>query len=215
MNFTKKIYSNRFLTTRGLKKDILIVTFLILLPFTFYLYNLTPKSDTWIMLGIELNSNYFGDVNFFLWILGVKVLTLFLLLIWYYTSIYNWKYILIIPICLEVRKIIYLLKIEYLGFEELLSFTQNVLTVITTVLLVLLIDFILNHSSRNTVDLKLNNALNNEINKELEELAAFRGQDFNICKQEFSDLLHVKNDLSKKQYLGRLISLRDKMSKIN
>ena len=95
------------------KKDLFILFLIVLMPFVFYIYNFVPETKVWSTKYFLIDSGYFNDANYFFWILCVKLMTLMILSIWYITSQFKWKYILLISISIEIYKLLNL----YLGLK--------------------------------------------------------------------------------------------------
>ena len=70
---------------RNLKKDLLIVVLLIVLPFAFFIYKFVPTTQVWRNAWFDFDSGYYENVKMFVWTLMLKMLTLILLSLWFLT----------------------------------------------------------------------------------------------------------------------------------
>ncbi len=102
---------NNFRKTSARKKmvlDTIAVFFIAITPFLYKLHDFLPVNDPDAVisfLGITIGSNGFADVSTYVWFLTVKLVPLFLLLIWFFTSRVWWYHILLIPIAMYAFQI--------------------------------------------------------------------------------------------------------------
>ena len=189
------------------KKDFVIVLLIILLPFAFYLYNIAPfDTKVWKTKYFEIDSGFYNNVNFYLWYLSVKLLTISLLSIWYVTCKHWWKYILIIPLITEVYKILVVYSTSIYGFNYLPSFFESSLIFVPLIFLLEFFTKILGFKrGLNRYPVRVNE----EINNRLIELSHFNSKNYLSVKKRLLELEKQKYHLDKKVYLTKLIQLRD------
>ena len=75
-----------------------VVFFIILAPFLHKVYEIVPESETLTLLGFEINSGSWADVQTYAWLLFLKIVPLYLIFIWFLTCKHWWYHILMIPI---------------------------------------------------------------------------------------------------------------------
>lgn len=82
--------------------DTIALFFIAITPFLYKVYDYLPidPEATISILGFTIGSNGFADVSTYVWFLTVKLIPLFLLLIWFFTSRDWWYHILLIPIAM-------------------------------------------------------------------------------------------------------------------
>ncbi|MEM5564816.1 hypothetical protein WNY78_06855 [Psychroserpens sp. AS72] len=193
-----------------INKDFIIIACILLLPFAFYLYNIAPKTKTWRNSLFEINSGDFDDVNYYLWFLCVKVLTLMLLTLWYLTCTQKWRVLLLVSIILEIFKFFSLVKIAKLGYEhEVINILDTLCYSIPYVIVLILISRKLNYyeSYKNEIA-----PLNDEISRQLIKLTNLNRKQYKSMGKELRKLETQKLNMNKKEYLTKLIELRDQLT---
>ena len=202
-----------FLKSRKSYKLDIIITFLIVCtPFVFYLYRIVPNNiKVWKTKWFTIKSFYHDDVEYFFWIISVKILTLVILTLWYFTCSYRWKHIIFIPIIFEIYKIF--INVYYdifnlidTGAPFLNSLFVSIPYIIVLWRLTLKVDYSQQEVGNSHMD------LNVEINNELDSLSKFDDKNYRKVKKDFRELLSNNNKLTKKEYLTQLIALRDRLT---
>ena len=189
-------------------KDILILFLIVLLPFVFFIYNIVPEEvNVWKTRWFQVDSGFFIGVDFLFWLLSVKFLTLFILSLWFLTCLHKWRLIILIPIYVEIYKIYVNLKIVDYGFKYDFSFFESLLFSIPFTAILLILSKQLGYY-KNVQRLKLNE----EINDKMIKLSKFDLKGYKEIKKEFKGLKNQKSVINEKDYLVRLIALRDKMT---
>jgi len=188
-------------------KDITIATIIIALPFLFYLYQVAPNTKVWENSFFKIESNYYNSVETFFWTLATKVLTLLILCIWFLTCKHWWRIAILVPIIIEIHKFLVTINGELQYIDEY-EFLHSLPITIPIIALILLLSRKLNYYNHSK---SLNNELNDEIDSLMEEMSNFKINDYKVVKKELKALRHGKNNLDKKDYLKKLIVLRDKL----
>ncbi|MCK8481901.1 hypothetical protein [Psychroserpens algicola] len=192
------------------KKDFIIALLVMSMPFTFYLYNLAPlELKIWKTSWFEINSGYYQDVNYFFWYLSVKFLTLNLLSIWYITCKYWWKYTLLISIIIEIRKILVIINAREHGFNSLPPYYESLGYSIAYILILTYISYSLGYMIKSKI-YKLE--VNKEINNKIIKVSDFKTSEYKKFNKLMKGLINEKSKMTKKEYLTKLISLRDQMT---
>jgi hypothetical protein len=195
-----------------INKDFVIVACILLLPFAFYIYNVAPLTKTWNNLLFEIDSGVFEDVNYLFWILSVKFMTLLILALWFITCTHYWKCLLIVSINIEIYKI-YKIYLTVIGLNNGLDsgfvFVEISYFSIPFTLILIYLSKRLKYQNRRVVyDLPLNYEINNHITK----LSKFDKKDYKLVKRELKKLEAQKQLINKKEYLTKLITLRDQLT---
>jgi hypothetical protein len=190
-----------------LLKDIAIAIIIIALPFVFYLYKLVPETKVWETFFFKIESSYYENIQTFFWTSFTKLLTLFIMFIWFLTCKHWWRYAVLVPIIIEINKLLVILNDELHYIDEY-EYIYSLPLTIPILLFLLFLSKKLNYYNWSK---SLNNELNDEIDSLLEEMSNFKINDYKVVKKELKALRHGKNNLDKKDYLKKLIVLRDKL----
>ncbi|MEY8848970.1 hypothetical protein AB9K26_09150 [Psychroserpens sp. XS_ASV72] len=183
---------------------------IILLPFLFYSYRVIPEiilffNNTFFKITIETEN----DFDYYIWIIAVKILTLGILTIWYITCPHRWKYALIIPIVVELYKIILNL-FEY-KTDKHFNFETILLTIFCAFIYLYFLKFLSNILGFDGYQRSVRYIVNSEINSEIENISNFKINEYKGAKKEFFELQKNKIKLEDKVYLRKLIDLRNRM----
>lgn len=205
MNLLKEIF-----IVRNLKKDLLIVVLLVVLPFAFFIYKFVPATQVWRNAWFDFDSGYYENVNLFVWTLMLKMLTLILLSIWFLTCKHSWRYVLFVPVIAEIYKVFVWFKVLELDYEHIPAIYNSLIFSIPYLLVLLLFSNLLGYYKHSKK--KYSNELNNEINNHLVKLSNFDTKKFKSVKREMIILINKKNNMTKKEYLVELIALRDRIT---
>lgn len=209
---------NPLVNNKELKRDLAVLIFIILLPFAFYLYTIVPTNATYFDIGfLTISPGYFYYVDFYIWQLFVKILTLGILSVWFVTCKHLWKYILLFPIFLEIHKILSIVDFANNGVNipfsimSLVSgilFWKIMLVFIPYTFILIFISVRMNYKSINTTYKEKNNE---EINQQLDAISKFDNKDYKLINKELKLLKKQKLTMDKKEYLIALIRIRDRL----
>ena len=75
-------------------------------PFLFYLYNYVPETADWETFFFTYHSGFYENAQTAMWMLSGKVITLFFLVIWFFTCRHWWYHSLLVPILMYIYQII-------------------------------------------------------------------------------------------------------------
>ncbi len=192
---------------KKLKKDLLIVVLLIILPFAFFVHKMFPETQVWRNSWFTLDSGVYENVKLFIWTLMLKILTLSLLSLWFLTCKYIWRYVLFVPIIAEIYKILVWLKVFEFDIKYIPESYESLIFSIPYLIILLLLSNILGYYKN-----PKSNMLNDEINNQIIKLSKFDVKKFKLVRKELVRLINKKKNMSKKEYLLKLIALRDQIS---
>lgn len=196
----------------NIKYDFIIVFFILIIPFLFYLYTVAPKNvakwDTKLFNINILNSGY--NIEDMLWVLSYSLLTLFIFCLWYLTCKYKWRYAILIPIIVETHKLIsfiYDLNNNIINYKFYYSLILSLAIILfLTILSQKLNYYTLSKSINQQIDIEIEALLKNT-----SKLTKFKNSYYRELKHKLLDLREEKKNLEKKEYLKRLIKLREEL----
>lgn len=185
-------------------KDLIITFIIIALPFLFYLYKLVPDIPVWETEYFTLSLKYQESIEIFFWLFAKKVLTLSVLMIWFFTCKHWWRYVILFPLIIELYKFIGFIDTEF----EFMDFTF-INTLVYSIPICLILIFISNKWGYYNKSKSFNQQLTQEIDQLFSELINFKKESYTMAKIEYKHLLNEKETLSKQDYLQKLIVIRD------
>ena len=188
-------------------RDLYIIVCLIIIPFLVYLENLVPETKSWNILGININSVHFGDVNFMAWIMFTKLSIISLLVVWYLTNIHWWRYAIFIPVVIEIYKLVSILDDNFKHIDEL----EYLVTLPVTLPFVVLLFFLARRVNYFNKYEQLIILINEEIDDVLNKIEINRVEEFDNIKYDLSKLRQRKEKLTSEKYLKKLLELRDRL----
>lgn len=206
---TKFDIHNTFKMKNKSNEDFIFLIFILLLPFMFFAYNFVPSEKTWKTLFFQIESGHYDNVKEVFWYLSIKLLTLGILSLWYLTCIHKWRNLIFFPIIIEFSKIIFLIKSISENIYNQVFVTESFLFSIPFIFLLFSI------SKRLSFHKKSQNykvELNKQINEEFLKLSRFNKNDYKIVKNELIKIVDKKNKISQKEYLIKLIALKDRLT---
>ncbi|WP_323788860.1 hypothetical protein [Psychroserpens sp.] len=192
-----------------MKRDLFVMVLIMALPFLFYLYTISPKNTKiWKTQFYTFNSGYFETIDLYFWTLSIKFLTIGLLSIWFISCLRKWKYVLVIPICFEFYKLFVNINYAENGSQDINLI--KVLFISALFLALLIVSSIkLQYVTQGN---KINNLINEEINNQLIKISNFDSNDYKLIKKELLVLKRQKGIIERKEYLIKLIELRDRLT---
>ena len=195
-----------FFNRKYLLSDFIIVAFIIVSPFLFFLYTVSPNdSFIWKTSLFTIESNVGNEIEDLLWILSYKLLTLILFIIWFVSCKHWWKFLLLITIFIEFHKFFSFLNEELLVFK----FYNLAHTIVLFIPIFIVLIIITNRFHLYTNQQNLSNEINEEINNLMQNISNFRIHNYTDRKQRLLKLREDKENLSKRDYLKCLIQLRE------
>lgn len=75
-------------------------------PFLFYLYDFVPPEANWETFLFTYQSGFYENARTAMWMLTGKFITLFFLIIWFFTCRHWWHHALLVPISMYIYQII-------------------------------------------------------------------------------------------------------------
>lgn len=173
------------------KRDLVIAGLTVLVPFGFYIYIIVPEDISfWSTKWFTIHTDYFEDVNYFFWLISVKVLTIAILSLWYLSCTYWWRSILVLPIVLEFYKVA--LNIYAEVFNEIGGFVVFVCSLLASVPFIILLNEVAKKLNYYKYEKIVRQTINNEINNQVQKLSNFKAKDYYIIRNEMKSLYKDK-----------------------
>ncbi|WP_460218928.1 hypothetical protein [Psychroserpens sp. MEBiC05023] len=199
---------DKILNKRLFKRDVVALVIVIALPFSFYLYKLVPvDAEIWSNSFLNLNSDVIKDIDYHIWLFFVKIFTVSILSIWFVTCYRRWRLVLVIPIIIELYKLSLLIYSIITSYNGILNFYESLAFSLPYILILFIISNKVGYH-KNMSQLWLNEV----INKNLLKLPDTNMNNYMEAKNELNKLHNDRGVISKKEYLIRLIKLRDKLT---
>lgn len=147
-----------------LRTGSLIAIVIFIAPFLFYSYRYGgfPEGNVWETSIFTFTSVYYESVSTFIWVFYGKFIPLYLLIIWFFTCQYWWRYSILAPIGMYSFQLISL-------FNDELKFKDEPLELIyifpTTLAIAIILILIRKRLKKYIHLLKLNEQIENELEK--------------------------------------------------
>ena len=190
-----------------LLKDIIIAIIISALPILYYTYKMVPPSETWQTKLFTIQSFGFDNVQVVSWIICSKLLLIGILSIWFITCKHWWRNAIMVPLIIELYKLLAILNDSNKAIDEVEFLTSIPITL--PIILALL--FISNKMKYYSKSMDLSYDLNNEIEILINELTIISPNKINILNSQFKNIKKNKNEINKEDYLNLLIELRNKI----
>ncbi|WP_452226931.1 hypothetical protein [Lacinutrix cladophorae] len=185
-------------------KDVVVALLILVLPFLFYLYKLAPDTPIWDTGWLLIDSGIWESANLYLWLFCTKLLIIISLSIWFVTCKHWWRYVILVPLIIELFKFSSFYKKSEVIDE--IEYLQGLPFIIPVILFILFISKKINYYS-NYIDLY--NEMNNEVESILSDLEYNNNS---LVKEEFKNLKKKKSLLSKVEYKNELLRLRKQLA---
>ena len=182
--------------------DSVVILLILLLPLLFYV----PLLFSTNYLTSDVRGFKF-DLQTVLWILTIKIYLMFFLFLWYFTCKHWWKLAILIPIVIELFKLLTFFNENIHSFDEVDFITSIPVTFPLLLIILFLTKKVMNYSSAR----QINEKLNYEIDVVFQSLSRDSNQKDIKLMDEYHDLKHKKSEYNKADYLEKLIALRNKM----
>ncbi|EDP69706.1 hypothetical protein FBALC1_09252 [Flavobacteriales bacterium ALC-1] len=199
-------------TFKNLKISDFVIVFVIIVIQLVHQFNalIVPEGLTEIRL-FSFNIGHFGfeDMNSLFWILMTKLLVIIPSILWFLTSKKWWRYAILIIIAIEFIKLIGLFNTKTDSYDEIEFFTSLPITLPIIIILILISKLINRHNKI----LRLNQKITNEIDETFRLIKGNDMSDLLIMKKEYLTLQKEKFRINKKEYLLKLIEIREKIYK--
>ncbi|WP_298896311.1 hypothetical protein [uncultured Psychroserpens sp.] len=191
-------------------RDIVVLFTIIILPFLFFTYKLVPLDyNIWSSEFLSLDAEVIMDVDYCIWIFYIKVLTLLILSIWFVTNPYEWRFIIVLPIIIEMYKVYVLIVSLKWGYDYEIFFFESLLLSFPYILILYFFSRWTGfYIKKETFKIKINE----EINAELNKISSFNSESYKAVKKDLSLIVKQKEMMNNKEYLTKLIELRDKLT---
>ncbi len=190
------------------RKDLVIAFAILIMPFIFFLYNLAPGNvNFWDVKIFSIYSGETMDINIYVWLLFVRVFTVFIISTWFVTCKNWWRFALFVPLTIEIYKLIGV-------FDSVHHFIEN-LTIVKIFPIAFLYSWLMVFISKklnyHSILRNLGDQLDAEIDKQTRQMSTFKVEDYKQYKKQLLELRKEKETMDRQAYLKKLILLRDEM----
>ncbi|WP_298899302.1 hypothetical protein [uncultured Psychroserpens sp.] len=179
--------------------DGLIILLIILLPLLFYFPMLFSEEQL-----TKTVEGYEFDLDLVLWFLAVKLFIIIMLILWYFTCRHWWRIVVLIPLTIELFKLISFLNAKTEVFDEIDFITSAPITIPILALIIFLSRKVSYYSSAK----QINESLNTEIDEIFGKIYVDSIRDELQLMKKFHDLKKRKDDYKKNEYLEKLLNIR-------
>jgi hypothetical protein len=193
-----------------LRRDFTLAFIVLISPFLFYLYRFSPKnSKKWDTIFFEINLNLeFYEIDDIFWYLSYEALFILILSIWYITCQHKWRLVILVPLVIEFHKLV-----GYF-FEINNSFSHYKIN--HTILVSMVYFIILTYLSTKLNYYSYSKSISQQIDSEIETLNCnvlnFNKRKYKVFQSRLIQLRKMKKHLNKKEYLIKLIKLREEFN---
>ena len=210
MNYNLNTFKPFIIGRNYFYRDMIIAIIIIISPFLFYLYTISPKETTrWETLFFVLDLESIElEVDKMLWHISYKTLTIIIFSLWYLTCKHKWKYAILIPLVVELNKLTnYFFEIN----SSLVDYKMYYSLILSLPLIFLLafLSVILDYSYYSK---SINQQIDEEIDTMLENVSNFKTTNYKEIKQKLVALRKEKSSVDKRTYLTQLIKLREEFT---
>ncbi|NNF76007.1 MAG: hypothetical protein HKN00_12525 [Flavobacteriaceae bacterium] len=191
-------------------KDLNIITVLLITPFIIYFYKLFPETNVVHITNWVFEINVSLDLRFLAWVFLTKLSTLILLLTWYYTTSRWWRLAILVPIIIEIFKILNLLNmnIDFIDDKEYV----NSLPLTFPIILALI--YLATQVNYYTLYRKLLLKMESDYHNVMTKIVKKNEIEIINIRNCLSKLKEEKKNISDDKYLEKLIKLREDLLKL-
>lgn len=195
------------------KIDICIATGILAIPFLFYSYQFFPNEEVLNTLIFTVQFDSFGTANYFAWIVGTKLITLLLLSLWFITCKHWWRNFILIPIVLELYKIFGIITDEFLVFiHELISFSFLITSISVYLIILRYLTKRLKYFNR---EKRYSHLINIDFYNYIFKVINFRKSQCEELIEEFKEIQKSRIKANEKEFMERIMKLRENITKVN
>ena len=190
---------------RMFSRDLVVIFVILITPFLFYLYTLVPDVENWETRIYNFNSNYYESVYVFFWVIATKLLLIILLIIWFFTCTHWWRNVLLIPLIIELYKLVGAINDDFKMIDEY-DFLYSLPITLPIIALIYYLSIKLNFYGLNG---NLEQELDEEIEIVINKLASAKVNDYKEKRKEFEALKKLKGQISDDEYVKQLVALKN------
>ncbi|MDO6596764.1 hypothetical protein Q4512_07540 [Oceanihabitans sp. 2_MG-2023] len=191
------------MNSKSFKYDIVFICIISLIPFLFYTYLFFPNNQTINIFGHVIRAGYYEFVDILFWHIFKYSLSLILFSVWFITCKYWWRFAILFLIYFEIRNISIVL------YDTYYTTPNDSLILLISLLFIFLLIFISKKLNYFSFSKSINQKLDEEMDCLMNDLSKFKKKDYIQIKLKLTELRKEKQQLKKKEYLIRLIKLRD------
>ncbi|MBT8319608.1 MAG: hypothetical protein KJP01_05705 [Gramella sp.] len=171
---------------------------------------MAPDDAQWSTQFFAIESGDFLDVKFFIYNICVKLLIISFLLIWFITNNHWWRHVILVPLIIEIYKLLGLLNPAVSFYDEI----EYIVSLPVTIPLILLLIWLSYRIITYNQVRKLLHNLNSEADKLIIEIFDQKISSIESLKSRLNELKQEKHLISKDQYLSKLDELKESLNQI-
>ncbi|WP_323788859.1 hypothetical protein [Psychroserpens sp.] len=188
--------------------DVLISILIISITLLYFLdkYFIPQGIETITIYGFEIGSFGFLDIGSFVNFLKTKILIILFGTIWFLTCRHWWKPAILILITIEFTKLI----VTFNSSIEHIDAIDYLISLPITVPFILVLLYISNKLNSYNLKKELRTKVDNEIDEVFFQLQEVKINEFEKLKSALDEIKKEKSIIDTKEYLEKIILLRDK-----
>lgn len=176
-------------------------------PLLLYIYLFFPESNIYETPFFTISTKYYEDVQALIWTSSIKVVFILMFSIWYITCRHWWRICLIIPIIFFVNQLIVVVNDELQYADEYELGISLIISIPILLIIIILSKKLKYYSEAKSIA----EDLDTEINQIFENAVKIKNKNLRQIKTEIKNLKSQKANLSKEEYLKKLIRMRDQL----
>lgn len=152
-------------------------------------------------LGVTINAGIYEDIQYYIWIILLKVILIVYLLIWFFHSLNWWRYAILVPLTIELIKLssFFLIDVDY--YDEI-----DYLYSLPITLPIIIIFMIICHRTNKSF---FYYEIDNEVNEIFFELSG--NFNYEEVHNEYKTLKKTKKSSNDEAYLQQLFEIKNKI----
>jgi len=187
-------------------RELIIAFILLSMPFWFLVYNSVPEVETIETEWFVISSGDFPDLNTYAWVIALKFYPICVLILWYFSTKYWWRYAILVPLIFSIAQFINLF-VSDRYFDEL-EFFPAILFAAPIIILIIWISKKINIYASHDDLIK---DIKQEIGFLIDDMVIQEKTKIDSSVEQFNNLKRQKILMSKNEYLSELILFRNNL----
>lgn len=189
-----------------LRRDFTVAFLVLISPFLFYSYSFLPKNKKkWNTIFFEIE---FSEIDDVFWYLNYKALFILMLSIWYITCKHEWRLVILVPLIIEIHKLVS----YFFEINHSLSHYKIYHSVIVSMTLILILTYLSAKLNYHSYSKSISQQIDYEIDDLAQNVSNFNKKKCKVFQSRLIRLRKEKKHLNKKEYLIKLIKLREEFN---